>query len=176
MPRCAGEFRFVCGDSVGITRQRADLWGFCGPLEAAAGSSAPPRLPTLERQRPKHPALLTVTRDSTVHEPSLTPKLPIRRSAAWCCWAKAAECRLPCYAAPLVLGIGRCGLAYQASGRSGRAGGCGPGQRCTLRWRSYGFYLMFSLGWLETAGAHRRAVGLPRRSRHANAGEGPRVG
>ena len=35
-------------------------------------------------------------------------------------------------------------------------------------WRSYGFYLMFSLGWLETAGAHRRAVGLPRRSRHAN--------
>ena len=35
-------------------------------------------------------------------------------------------------------------------------------------WRSYGFYLMFSLGWLETAVAHRRAVGLPRRSRHAN--------
>jgi hypothetical protein len=32
----------------------------------------------------------------------------------------------------LGLGIGRCGLAYQASGRSGRAGGCGPGQRCTL--------------------------------------------
>jgi len=27
---------------------------------------------------------------------------------------------------------------------------------------------MFSLGWLETAVAHRRAAGLPRRSRHAN--------
>src|SRR5215467_5907673 len=44
-----------------------------------------------------------------------------------------------------------------------------PGQHsCTPRWRSYGFCLMFSLGWLETAVAHRRAAGLPRRSRHAN--------
>jgi hypothetical protein len=32
-----------------------------------------------------------------------------------------------------------------------------PGQHsCTPRWRSYGFCLMFSLGWLETAVAHRR--------------------
>ena len=37
---------------------------------------------------------------------------------------------------------------------------------CTPRWRSYGFCLMFWLGWLETAVAHRRAAGLPRRSRH----------
>ena len=29
--------------------------------------------PTLERQRLKHPSLLTVTRDSTAHGPTLTP-------------------------------------------------------------------------------------------------------
>ena len=68
VPRCAAvPFRLwgFCGDH----RQRADLWGFCGPLETAAGSSARLASPALERQRLKHPALLTVTRVSTAHEP-----------------------------------------------------------------------------------------------------------
>ena len=59
--------------------------------------------------------------------------------------------------------VGLPGLSTVRSGWRVRAG-----QRCALRWHGYGFYLMFWLGWLETAVAHRRAVGLPRRSRHAN--------
>jgi hypothetical protein len=39
---------------------------------------------------------------------------PNRRLTASCCWVKAAECRLPCYAASLVLGAGRCRPACQA--------------------------------------------------------------
>ena len=52
---------------------------------------------------------------------------PIRHLTALCCWVKVAECRWPCYAAPLVLGAGRCGLACQATedGPVGLAG-CGP--------------------------------------------------
>jgi hypothetical protein len=41
-------------------------------------------------------------------------RTPIRRLTALCCWVKVAECRLPCYAAPLVLGAWRCGPACQA--------------------------------------------------------------
>ena len=47
---------------------------------------------------------------------------------ALCWWVKMAECRLPCYAAPLVLGAGRCGRACQAL-RTGPLAGCGLRQR-----------------------------------------------
>ena len=44
VPRCAGEFRFVCGVSVGITGRGRTCGDSVGPPAVAAGSSASPPL------------------------------------------------------------------------------------------------------------------------------------
>jgi hypothetical protein len=73
MPRCAAEFRFVCGDSVGITG-RARTCGDSVGLWRLPPEARPASPPTLECQQLTHPPLHTVTRDSTAHEPSLTTR------------------------------------------------------------------------------------------------------
>src|SRR5215468_5028761 len=65
-------FRFVCGVSVGITGRGRTCGDSVGPPRAAAGS--PP--PLGEPGGQSRPWLLTVTRGSAAHEPTMA--LPIR--------------------------------------------------------------------------------------------------
>jgi hypothetical protein len=71
---------------------------------------------------------------------------PASVKAGWIVGSRAKRNRVGCTAAP-----------EQIAGLPGSPVGAAGQHSCTPRWRSYGFCLMFSLGWLETAVAHRRA-------------------
>jgi hypothetical protein len=71
VPRCAVEFRFVCGDPVGITGAARTCGDSVG-LRRLPQEARPASRPTMECQRSRHPPLLTVTSRSAAHEPFLT--------------------------------------------------------------------------------------------------------
>ena len=100
---------------------------------------------------------------------------PIRRSTAWCCWAKAAECRLPCYAAPLVWASGDAGWLTRPE--HGPVGLAGAGRASDARWVAQLWLLPDVLVRLAGDGGGAPA---PRWSAQAlstrQRGEGPRVG
>src|SRR5215469_9773420 len=102
-------------------------------------------------------------------------RTPIRRSTAWCCWAKAAECRLPCYAAPLVSASDDAGWLTRPE--HGPVGLAGAGRASDARWVAQLWLLPDVLVRLAGDGG-----GAPARRWSAQAlstrqrGEGPRVG